>query len=87
MVGLLCGTALLGIAGCAISDGVPRVLEADYGRSVTNARLEMMVTQPDAVDPNPPVGMAPTTATNIMEKHDKSFKSPPEPRVIQLQYR
>jgi hypothetical protein len=87
MVGLLFGMALLGFAGCASSDGVPRNMEADYGRSVTNARLEMMVTPPDAVDANPPLGMAPPTAVNIRQKYDKSFKEKEEPKIMQLQLR
>ncbi|MBI4795076.1 MAG: hypothetical protein HY790_04425 [Deltaproteobacteria bacterium] len=85
MVGLLFGMALLGFAGCACSDGVPRNMEADYGRSVTNARLEMMVTPPDAVDAKPPLGMQPQAAANVQGKYEKSFKDKEPPKVINLQ--
>ena len=51
--GVMLGLALLWLAGCASADGRPRALEADYGRSVNNARLQQMITPPDAVDPRP----------------------------------
>ena len=86
--GLLWGMALLWLAGCATlqeGDGVPRTMEADYGRSVTYNRLEMMMTPPDAVDSRPPVGMSPTAAQNIQNRYDKSFtEKPPPPRIIPL---
>ena len=85
--GFLVGMALLWFAGCASADGVPRQLEADYGRSVTNARLEMMITPPDAVDAKPPLGMLPQAAANTQEKYDKSFKEKEEPKVIKLELR
>jgi hypothetical protein len=75
---------LLWFAGCAgVSDGVPRTLEADYGRSVTYNRLEMMVTPPDAVDPRPPVGRSGQAALNTQDRYDKSFqeKQPPSPII------
>ena len=75
MHGFLLGMALLWFAGCATPyDGVPRTMEADYGRSVTYNRLEMMVTPPDAVDSRPPVGMSPQAAQNTQDRYDKSFK-------------
>ena len=75
MHGFLLGMALLWFAGCATPyDGVPRTMEADYGRSVTYNRLEMMVTPPDAVDSRPPVGMSPQAAQNAQDRYDKSFK-------------
>ena len=74
MVGFLLGMALLWFTACAgQGDGVPRRLEADYGRSVINSRLEMMVKHPNAVDPTPPVGMTPTAAINTQERYDKTF--------------
>lgn len=73
MTGFLLGMALLWFSGCARGDGVPRRLEADYGRSVINSRLEMMVTHPNAVDPTPPVGMSPTAAINTQERYDQTF--------------
>ena len=73
MVGFLLGMALLWFSGCARGDGVPRRLEADYGRSVTQSRLEMMIKPPNAVDPTPPVGMTPTAAMNTQARYDKSF--------------
>jgi hypothetical protein len=83
--GIILGLALLGLVGCAISDGRPRALEADYGRSVTNSRLEMMVTPPDAVDPKPAVGLTPLAAQNGQAKYDKSFaEKRPERPVIPL---
>jgi hypothetical protein len=75
MNGFLVGLVLLWFAGCAgPGDGVPRTLEADYGRSVTYNRLEMMVTPPDAVDVKPPVGMSPQAAQNTLDHYDKSFE-------------
>jgi hypothetical protein len=74
MVGFLLGMVLLWFTGCAKYDGTPRRLEADYGRSVTNSRLEMMVTPPNAVDPSPAVGMTPTAAQNTQDRYDKSFQ-------------
>jgi len=75
MPGFLLGMALLWFTGCATPyDGVPRTMEADYGRSVTYNRLEMMVTPPDAVDSRPPVGMPPQAAKNVQDRYDKSFK-------------
>lgn len=85
MVGFLLGMALLWFAGCTSADGVPRKLEADYGRSVTNNRLEMMVNPPDAVDPKPAVGMLPHAAANTREKYEKSFKEKEEPKIIKLE--
>ena len=82
MMGLLLGMALLWLAGCACSDGVPRNMEADYGRSVTNNRLGMLVTPPDAVDPRPPVGMPPQAAKNVQDRYDKSFKEREEPPTV-----
>lgn len=79
MHGLLLGLTLFWFAGCGSitltsSDGVPRTMEADYGRSVTYNRLEMMVQPPDAVDAKPPVGMTPHAAKNVQDRYDKSFK-------------
>jgi hypothetical protein len=83
MNGILLGMVLVWFAGCAgSSDGVPRNLEADYGRSVTYNRLEMMVTPPDAVDPSPPVGMQPKAAQNTQNRYDKSFVEKQSPSVI-----
>jgi len=58
-------------------------MEADYGRSVTCNRLEMMVTPPEAVDSKPPVGLTPQAAQNIQGRYDKSFqeKEPPRPVI------
>jgi len=92
--GLVLGLGLLGLVGCSSSasnnfwsygDGVPRRMEADYGRSVTNNRLEMMLTPPDAVDTRPPLGMPPVAAKNTQDRYDKSFKDkePPSP-IIQI---
>jgi hypothetical protein len=86
MVGFLLGMALLWFTGCASSDGVPRKMEADYGRSLTNARLEMMVTPPDAVDPKPPVGMLPDASIQTQVRYNKSFKEKEEPQTIRLQF-
>ncbi|MFZ5450357.1 MAG: hypothetical protein ACOZF2_00580 [Thermodesulfobacteriota bacterium] len=83
MVGFLLGMALLWFTGCARGDGVPRRLEADYGRSVINSRLEMMITPPNAVDPTPPVGMTPTAAANSQERYDKTF-APKEDKTSTL---
>ncbi len=86
MQGILAGMACLWLAGCA--DGVPRTMEADYGRSVTYNRLEMMVNPPDAVDPRPPVGMTPQAAANTQGIYDKSFKKErEEPKTIRLELR
>jgi len=75
MPSFLLGMVLLWFAGCATPyDGVPRTLEADYGRSVTYNRLEMMATPPDAVDPKPPVGMPPQAAQNTQNRYNKSFQ-------------
>src|SRR5512135_1793927 len=74
---LLLGLTLLWCAGCAdltSADGVPRALEADYGRSVTYNRMEMMLNPPDAVDPRPAVGLPPVAAVNVQDRYDKSFK-------------
>ena len=76
--GVLLGMALLWLGGCVYGDGRPRAIEADWGRSVTNNRLEMMLTPPDAVDPRPAVGMAPQTAQNVQDRYDKSFKEKKE---------
>jgi hypothetical protein len=86
--GFLLGMILLWFTGCAVSDGVPRRLEADYGRSVTNARLEQMVTPPNAVDTSPPVGIAPQTADNIRKSYDKTFEPKKEEQktILQLAY-
>ena len=74
IVGLLVGTVLLCFTGCGLrGDGVPRRLEADYGHSVISSRLEMTITPPDAVDPTPPVGMAPAAAINSQNRYDKTF--------------
>jgi hypothetical protein len=81
-LGFLMGMALLWCSGCASADGVPRALEADYGRSVTNARLGMMVTPPDAVDAKPPVGLSPQVTANVGGKYDKSFKDKEPPPTI-----
>lgn len=83
--GFLVGIVLLGFAGCAAitsADGVPRTMEADYGRSVTYNRLEMMLNPPDAVDPKPPVGMTPPAAKNVQDRYDKSFKDKEKPTPI-----
>jgi hypothetical protein len=82
MFGFLLSMFLVWFAGCACSDGVPRAMEADYGHSYTNNRMEMMITPPDAVDPKPPVGMTPQAAANTQERYDKSFKEKPEPPTI-----
>jgi len=89
MPSFLLGMVLLWFAGCATPyDGVPRTLEADYGRSVTYNRLEMMATPPDAVDPRPPVGMLPQAAANTQGIYDKSFKKErEEPKTIRLELR
>jgi hypothetical protein len=86
MNGFLLGMVLMWFAGCAgPGDGVPRTMEADYGRSVTYNRLEMMVTPPDAVDPRPPVGMQPQAALNTQNHYDKSFeKGKEKPSSINL---
>ncbi|MHB8069267.1 MAG: hypothetical protein ACYDIC_15355 [Desulfobaccales bacterium] len=88
MHGLLLGLTLVWFAGCSSltsGDGVPRTLEADYGRSVTFNRLEMMVQPPDAVDGKPPVGMTPVAAKNVQDRYDKSFKDKEKPApVIQV---
>ncbi len=78
----LLSAALLWLAGCAKADGVPRNMEADYGRSVTNNRLHMMATPPGEVDPNPPLGIPPQAAKNVQERYDKSFKEREEPPTI-----
>lgn len=80
MQGILAGMVCLWLAGCA--DGVPRTMEADYGRSVTYNRLEMMVNPPDAVDPKPPVGMTPQAAKNVQDRYDKSFKEKEKPPTV-----
>jgi hypothetical protein len=82
MQGVLLGMALLWLGGCASADGRARAMEADWGRSVTNNRLEMMVTPPDAVDPRPAVGMPPQTAQNVQDRYDKSFKEKEKPAPI-----
>lgn len=82
MRGLLLGLALLWLAGCMYGDGRPRVLEADWGRSVTNNNMEMMVTPPDAVDPKPPLGIGPQAAKNTQEHYDKTFKEKEEPPTV-----
>lgn len=85
MHGFLLGLALLWFAGCSnitSGDGVPRTMEADYGRSVTFNRLEMMVNPPDAVDPKPPVGMPPQAAKNAQDRYDKSFKEKEKPTPL-----
>ena len=88
MMGLLIGMALLWLAGCTCADGVPRNMEADYGRSVTNDRLGMMLTPPDAVDPRPAVGLSPQAAANTQGRYDKSFKEkPPETPTIRSLFR
>ncbi len=91
MNALLVGLTLLWFAGCASltsADGVPRTLEADYGRSVTYNRLEMMMNPPDAVDAKPPVGMTPQAAANTQTIYDKSFKKErEEPKTIKLELR
>jgi hypothetical protein len=66
------------------SDGVPRRMEADYGRSVVNNRLEMMVTPPDAVDTKPALGLPPQAAKNAQERYDKSFKEKEEPQKVKV---
>jgi len=82
MKGLLLGLALLWLAGCTSGDGRPRTMEADWGRSVTNNRMEMMVTPPDAVDPKPPLGISPQAAKNTQDRYDKSFKEKEEPPTV-----
>jgi hypothetical protein len=77
----LMGMVLLWCAGCAKGDGVPRNLEADYGRSVTSNKLEMMVTPPNVVDTRPAVGMTPTAAANAQQKYDQSFTPAKEPET------
>lgn len=84
IVGLLVGLVLLWFTGCTLrGDGVPRRLEADYGHSVISSRLEMTITPPDAVDPTPPVGMAPAAAINSQNRYDKTF-APKENRTRPL---
>jgi hypothetical protein len=78
----LLGAVLLWLGGCAKADGVPRNMEADYGRAVTSNRLQMMVKPPGEVDPNPPVGLPPQTAKNVQEHYDKTFKEKEEPPTI-----
>ena len=79
MVGFLLGMVLLWLAGCSNKyDSVPRNIEADYGRSVTNNRLEMMVTPPNAVDPSPPVGMTPQAAANSQTRYEQTFSEKKE---------
>jgi len=82
MQGVLLGLALLWLAGCAYGDGRPRAMEADFGRAVTENRLEMIVTPPDAVDPKPAVGLAPQAAQNSQAKYDKSFSEKEKPSPI-----
>lgn len=99
--GILLGLALLGLMGCAnsngsnssgsslkeiwtYSDGVPRRMEADYGRSVINNRLEMMVTPPDAVSSLPATGLPPKAAKNAQERYDKSFTEKEETKKVQM---
>ncbi|MEW6659763.1 MAG: hypothetical protein AB1424_13985 [Thermodesulfobacteriota bacterium] len=80
---LLWGMVLWWCGGCASSgDGVPRTMEADYGRSVTCNRLEMMVTPPEAVDSKPPVGLEPQAAQNVQKRYDDGFKKPTRPRPV-----
>jgi len=57
-------------------------MEADYGRSYTSARMEMMLHPPDVVDATPPLGMSPQAAKNIQERYDKSFKEKEEPPTV-----
>jgi hypothetical protein len=57
-------------------------MEADYGRSVTYNRLEMMVNPPEAVDPKPPVGLGPQATQNEQNRYDKSFKEKERPRPV-----
>ena len=71
--GLVLALALLWLAGCALNDGRPRALEADYGRSVNHNKLEMMVTPPDAVDPTPALGLTPQAAQNSQDKYNQTF--------------
>jgi hypothetical protein len=78
----LLSAGLLWLAGCAKADGVPRNMEADYGRSVTGVRLQMMAKPPGDVDPNPPVGLPPQTAKNVQERYDKTFKEKEEPPTV-----
>lgn len=82
MSAFLVGMALLWLAGCTAADGVPRNMEADFGRSVTSNRLEMMATPPGEVDPSPPLGLPPQAAKNTQERYDKSFKEREEPPSI-----
>jgi len=82
MKGLLLGLALLWLAGCTTWDGCPRVMEADWGRSVANNNMEMMVTPPDAVDPKPPLGISPQAAKNTQDRYDQSFKEKEEPPTV-----
>ena len=85
MKGLLLGMALWWMVGCVTAaDGRARAIEADYGRSVTNNRMEMMTNPPDAVDPRPAVGMPPQSAKNIQERYDKSFKEKEEPPTVRM---
>lgn len=84
---LLLGLACLGLAGCQRGnpfDGVPRKMEADYGRSVIHNSLDMTVTPPDRVDTRPPVGIPPQAAVNTQEAYDKSFKRKEEPQTLKL---
>jgi len=63
--------ALLWLAGCYT--GAP-VLEADYGRSVTNNMAQMVVNPRAGQEPTPVAGLDPKAAVNLQEKYDKSFK-------------
>lgn len=80
--GVMLGLALLWLAGCASADGRPRALEADYGRSVNNARLQQMITPPDAVDPRPALGLTPQAAQNSQGKYDASFAEKKQERTV-----
>jgi hypothetical protein len=97
--GMMLGLALFGLAGCAnnssnsgytfkevwtYSDGVPRRMEADYGRSVVNNRLEMMITPPDAVDTRPATGLPPIAAKNAQDRYDKSFREKEEAPALKV---
>ena len=63
--------ALLFLAGCYT--GAP-ILEADYGRSVTNNMVQMVVNPRAGQDTTPIVGLDPKAGANLQEKYDKSFK-------------
>ncbi len=66
--------ALLFISGCSYGYSRPATLEADYGRSVTNNMVQMVVNPQAGQEASPAVGLDPKAGVNLQEKYDKSFK-------------